>query len=79
MASSQGHQNMKERLMKKFPEIFTDEFGPEERMDCEPVVLTVEEEGVRPFHFPVATEVIANFDKEARRSPWSPLASLRRS
>ena len=66
LASSQGNQNMKERLMK-FPEVFTDELGPEDRLDCKPVLLTVEKEGVKPFHFPVAMEVPANFDKEARR------------
>ena len=53
---------MKESLMKKYPEVLTDELGPEDRVDCEPVKLTVEEEGIRPFHFPVATEIPENFE-----------------
>ena len=44
-----------------------DELGLEDRVACNPMKLTVEGEGIKPFHFPVATEMSANFKPEAQR------------
>ena len=58
---------MKERLITKFPDIFKDKLGQENRIEMPPVKLEVDTNGTTPFNCAVAQDVSVNFDQEGRR------------
>ena len=60
-------EDMRERLMTKYDDMFPDELGEMDRMKGNHLKLEVKSEGVTSYHCWTPVEVYVNYKKEARR------------
>ena len=60
-------EGVRNRLLARYDDIFTDKLGESDRMRGDPVQLEIKSNAATPYHCWTPAEVSANHEKEARR------------